>query len=930
MAETTEILKIEVDMDEAIKNIAKYNLSIDNLKKQQQNLKKELKDGTITQEEYVDAIVENEKELRALKDMVAETNKEVNRLVKENKQAEGSLNQMRSQLRNLVSEYDALSAEMRDNTEAGKEKAEAIRKLSAEIKTLEEETDRFQRSVGDYENSIKSAISSMLPFGDGIMQIVDESQELKEGMEASGKSISSTGAFFQSAGSKVQAFGKTLWSLVTNPVVAVLAGIAVTIMAVTKAIKSSEEQTNRVQVLLAPLQRLLDFVVSVLQKMVGVILTVVEAYASFYGWLGSLAERLPLVGGFIKKLNDENREAIQLEKDKIELTKTERKYLVDSAKAEAQVSDLKLKAAEKDKYTAQERLSFISQAITIEEEQLKKELQIAEERFRIAKEEAERNQNDAETNQQLAEMEAEIIRKRTDHNNKVRELAAQRVEAGNMVIAEEKAQAEAEKKIIEERKRVIEERKRVIEEQEKIIEDSRKYLISVMAEGAEKQKAILKSEYEEQKKALETKLAEMRKNGTLTQEVQDAINRQLLAMELKYNADVAKVTKEASEDEINKRIEQEQRLIELKLETVEKGGQEEFNLRMDLLNTQMEAELQAAEGNEELKLLITKKYAKLQAEERERRTKEILAKEAEEMRLQWENDLLEASLKGESEIELMKRVAEQRHEELENMYRQEGETAEQFRARQLTAEQAYNDQLAIIKEAERQIRIGAMQAAGTMFSAISGLIDAAAENELASVKLQQVLAIAQVMIQQAISIANVVANASRNPFTMAFTIAAGVAAVIASIVSAVKTINNAKKQIAEAEAQKNQSSTTSWSVTGYATGGLVTGAGTGTSDSIPAMLSNGEFVIPAATYKAFSGIIDPIYRMGQSMSAPIPRTTNVGTTQSQGGNIGADMLSEAFAKGASKIHLSPTVSVTEINSKQNNVKAVETRNTMRV
>lgn len=39
------------------------------------------------------------------------------------------------------------------------------------------------------------------------------------------------------------------------------------------------------------------------------------------------------------------------------------------------------------------------------------------------------------------------------------------------------------------------------------------------------------------------------------------------------------------------------------------------------------------------------------------------------------------------------------------------------------------------------------------------------------------------------------------------------------------------------------------SVSGFATGGYVSGAGTGTSDSIPAMLSNGEYVLTAKTVK---------------------------------------------------------------------------------
>ncbi len=55
---------------------------------------------------------------------------------------------------------------------------------------------------------------------------------------------------------------------------------------------------------------------------------------------------------------------------------------------------------------------------------------------------------------------------------------------------------------------------------------------------------------------------------------------------------------------------------------------------------------------------------------------------------------------------------------------------------------------------------------------------------------------------------------------------------------------------------------------GYAAGGLVTGAGSGTSDSIPAMLSNGEFVVNARAANQNRGLLESINRGGgaQGMS----------------------------------------------------------------
>jgi hypothetical protein len=45
---------------------------------------------------------------------------------------------------------------------------------------------------------------------------------------------------------------------------------------------------------------------------------------------------------------------------------------------------------------------------------------------------------------------------------------------------------------------------------------------------------------------------------------------------------------------------------------------------------------------------------------------------------------------------------------------------------------------------------------------------------------------------------------------------------------------------------------------GFASGGKVSGPGTGTSDSIPAMLSNGEFVVNAASTRKYAGLLSAI------------------------------------------------------------------------
>ena len=80
-------------------------------------------------------------------------------------------------------------------------------------------------------------------------------------------------------------------------------------------------------------------------------------------------------------------EAVKAQQDLVtaidDLEEAEREYAVNSAKRDAEISDLKVKAKQKDKYTLQERMDFLQQAIDKEKQNLIDEKAIAEERLRI-------------------------------------------------------------------------------------------------------------------------------------------------------------------------------------------------------------------------------------------------------------------------------------------------------------------------------------------------------------------------------------------------------------------------------------------------------------------------------------------------------------------------------------------------------------------
>lgn len=197
--------------------------------------------------------------------------------------------------------------------------------------------------------------------------------------------------------------------------------------------------------------------------------------------------------------------------------------------------------------------------------------------------------------------------------------------------------------------------------------------------------------------------------------------------------------------------------------------------------------------------------------------------------------------------------------------------------------------------ADKEIEIQEQKA--NAMRAITGslidLVDAIGESSKAAAIASKVIALAQIAIDTGVAISKAVATSSAKGF-WGFLAEVGpfIAAIVANMASAIKTVKGAK----------------------FATGGDVSGAGTATSDSIPAMLSNGESVMTAAATSMFAPILSAFNQAGGGV--PI--------YGQQSGNqaMGEDMLARAFAKGVESLP-SPVVSVEEINNVGNRVKVID-------
>lgn len=120
------------------------------------------------------------------------------------------------------------------------------------------------------------------------------------------------------------------------------------------------------------------------------------------------------------------------------------------------------------------------------------------------------------------------------------------------------------------------------------------------------------------------------------------------------------------------------------------------------------------------------------------------------------------------------------------------------------------------------------------------------------------IAIADLTAQAAIEVAKLVIKSAGNPFNLAL-----IPVVLGGLASAVVTY---KGQINAIDAQLNG--------LGFAEGGFVSGPGTGSSDSIPARLSNGEYVVNAQSTAANLPLLESINSTGGSNSGDMTAVLN--------------------------------------------------------
>lgn len=346
-----------------------------------------------------------------------------------------------------------------------------INDINTQLKALDSSIGNHQRNVGNYKEAFVGAFQSM---GGSVKGMIPP----------------------------VNTLDKSLKGLAKNPAMLIIGALAAAIGGLVKGFKSSEENMNKLKTAFSGFAAVGDVVTKIFQKLAEWIGNASVALVNFLDKLGLLGPKF--------------KERQRLAEENIKLIQKERDQIVKRAQVEKDAADLRAKAAEEDKYTYQERISFLEQAKEKELANLNVEKEILAAKIAQLSAITEMNGATTERLNQLAELNAEMLRIESSISNTTRQYTK---EVNNL-----KKQAVAAKR---------QETETLLALQKDLIQQE----LDLEKQGSDRQlqlaKELREKEYQIEKAGFETKF----KNKEQRRKAEK------LALQ-KYNADIEKLERE--------------------------------------------------------------------------------------------------------------------------------------------------------------------------------------------------------------------------------------------------------------------------------------------------------------------------------------------------------------------------------------------------
>lgn len=908
MTETeTKIVDIQLNYSEAVKGLAQYEVKMREAKQAQEELRKAMERGELTQEEYDKEVVATRTEITQLKNEQRLLQKELQNQVKAENEAAGSLNELRAQLSNLTAQYDALSAAQREG-DIGQTLKDQINEVTETLKSAEEGTQRFYRNVGNYTESVKAAFWSL----DKELQQVKtdyeaaaaasekaskEAEKAKEAYEAAAKAegetsektsqlrkqyvdlsiaakeaakkaetlraqmttneqaINATREATEKLYSNLIPFGNVLLPMLSRGLAGIKEGFALA----AKGAKIVGKQllalmANPIVAFLAAVAAAIALVVKGVKGSEENANKLSKILAPINMLLGALQTALEKVCGWILTGIEYAGKLAQLLGRVVQVATADIPLVGDAVRAANIAVEHAIELEEREQRLIKER-----RALLVEEAKNERELADLREQAADA---TKSNSERLEALTKAAKLEEQVAAERLRLAKEELQLEKEKAELAPNSAEDNERLAELEAKVYQEETRLFQKRKEITSQMSQFQEQARKEAEANAAARVAAVQAAEKKEVEAIRAAEDAMIAL----------IKDADEKRKAEITARYTREI---------EALKNRLNTEKDL------TV--AARDAIAQTITAKEEQMQNDLTAIDDAAEKKRL----EAEAKALEDAKKLREDAAKE-EMLRVQndWTEKLQQAA---DNSVEQARIELERARENRDNLQREEEESEQEFRARQLEANAEYLAAKKNLADQEVQVEQAKMQMVTSLAGGFSKTLAALGEDSKAFAKMSKVLALGEIAVNTGKAIAAGTAQAQSVPFPANLVaVATTVATVLANIASAISTVKSAK----------------------FAAGAIgIGGAGTGTNDKIPAMISNGESVINAAATALFPNELAAINDIGRHVTPEIGGLTL--------NNAQPTLFGEQMREAVEEIH--PVVYVEDINLGQKSVEVAEKR-----
>ena len=885
-----DVISIQVDASKALSAISDCRAQVEELTAANKQLQASVEAGTVSSEDAANQMEVNNQKINVLNQSIRGYQKEIKNSIKNDAEKAGSLTQLRATLSNLTKQFDELSAVER-NGDAGKQLQTQIANTTTQLNEAEQATGRFYRSVGNYATGLrdlkkeyKDTVDQMVAMesqGNAnsaqYQELADKAGKLKDRINDVGgqmKFMASDTKMLDTVSSGFQLLAAS--AEVYQGVLAQVTGDDKAAAEVIKKLQAAMAVANGVQQISNLLQKesALRMAISMRATIANTVAQKAQAVATKIvtaaQWLWNAAMDANPIGAVIAVVTALVAGIYGLVKAIGSVISYFNKNS-EAAKADAK--------ATREANAATKQITASTNAAKKSYDDFNKKLE-----YNVAMMKAQGKSEDDIYNYTLQTINAKIAEnaayekntqaridnlKASGNLNAAQKKELQALQAHNNELANENNALAGQRYDL-----IVDHRiKKQQEETDKQKDNADKAADAY--KKAEEEKTRKKEQEAEKRKKIAEDEANLSKNlDTQIEEgrlelMQDGLEKELTKVDAKYDKEEQALKDTLAND---KNLTEENR--------------EKINERLLQLEQLRERDADKL-INDAQKKEQDKNDAAIQAE---------VEKNDKENQLKSQNDIAQMQLDGASELDVLKSINQQKIDERASLKQKEGESDEEFRQRTITADQAVSDSLKAIEEKNNADKQSAQESLTTNLNSLKDTQIGKSKEFAAAEKAESAIAQGMAAVEAVKAAVEAVGSATKgDPYTIAIRIAAALAAVTVAIAKA-KSLGS-----------------------GFATGGYVSGAGTSTSDSITARLSNGESVMNAKATSMYAPLLSAL---NQSAGGNSIQVSDAGAN-----TINSNILAESMANAVANMP-SPIVTVEDINLGQKRVSVAENNSTL--